>query len=195
MKLSELKRTCTASTPAQWRAWLRKHHKTETEVWLVFFKRHTEKPRVSYSDAVEEALCFGWIDSTIRRIDSERYAQKFTPRRITSKWSALNKRRVVKLIKEGRMTAAGFAKLTYSDSGDDYGRPIQRSARLPSMPPRLRQALAKNRKAREFFHGLAPSYRRNYILWVSAAKKEETLKRRLKESIDLLAKQKTLGLK
>ncbi len=195
MRISELQRTCTASTPAQWRAWLKKYHKTETEVWLIFFKRHTGKPRVSYNDAVEEALCFGWIDSTIRRIDPERYAQKFTPRRITSKWSALNKKRAARLIYEGRMTAAGFAKLTYTGSGDDYGSPFHRAVGLPAIPSRLRQALAKNRKAREFFHTLAHSYRRNYILWVSAAKKEETLKRRLKESIDLLAKQRTLGLK
>jgi uncharacterized protein YdeI (YjbR/CyaY-like superfamily) len=187
--------TCTASNRAQWRAWLQKHHKTENAVWLIYHKRHTGKPRVSYSDAVEEALCFGWIDSIIRRIDADRYAQKFTPRRSASKWSALNKRRVEKLIKEGRMTDAGRARLNYSGSRDDYGRSPSQKAKSLAAPFYFSRELSKNKKAKEYFHTLAPSYRRNYILWISAAKKEETRKRRLKEAIGLLTKGKKLGLK
>jgi uncharacterized protein YdeI (YjbR/CyaY-like superfamily) len=188
-------KTCSASNRAQWRAWLEKYHKTETEVWLIYHKRHTGKPRVAYSDAVEEALCFGWIDSIVQRIDAERYAQKFTPRRNTSKWSALNKKRVAMLIKEGKMTEAGLAKLTYSGNRDDYGRPSRWRTDRPAIPPYLKQELAKNRKARGYFRTLAPSYRRNYILWISAAKKEETRKRRLKEAIELLSQKRKLGLK
>jgi uncharacterized protein YdeI (YjbR/CyaY-like superfamily) len=188
-------KTCTAADRAGWRAWLKKHHKTDTEVWLIYHKRHTGKPRVSYNDAVEEALCFGWIDSIIRRIDAGRYAQKFTPRRSTSKWSALNKKRAAKLIKEGKMTEAGLAKLTYSGSGDDYGRPSRWRTDRPAIPPYLMQELTTNRKAHEYFRTLAPSYRRNYILWISAAKREETRKKRLKEAMRLLSQRRKLGLK
>src|SRR5579872_2165348 len=95
----------------EWRAWLAKHHAAETEVWLIYYKKQTAKPRIPYEHAVEEALCFGWIDSIVRRIDDERFAQKFTPRRDRTKWSLSNKQRMQILIREGRMTQAGLAKI------------------------------------------------------------------------------------
>jgi uncharacterized protein YdeI (YjbR/CyaY-like superfamily) len=93
-----------------WRAWLARHHDTKTEIWLVFHKKHTGQPGVAYGDAVEEALCFGWIDSIVRRLDEDRYAQKFTPRKPKSNWSDSNLRRFARMVGEGRMTAAGLAK-------------------------------------------------------------------------------------
>jgi uncharacterized protein YdeI (YjbR/CyaY-like superfamily) len=97
------------TTRDEWRAWLAEHHDTEREVWLVSYKKHTGRPQIPYDDAVEEALCFGWIDSLVKTIDDERFAQKFTPRKEKSNWSESNKRRVRKLVREGRMTEAGLA--------------------------------------------------------------------------------------
>jgi uncharacterized protein YdeI (YjbR/CyaY-like superfamily) len=184
-----------ADTLTEWQTWLQKHHSSESEVWLVFYKKDTGKPNVSYADAVDEALCYGWIDSLIQKIDNETYARKFTPRKISSKWSALNKRRVTTLIKKGRMTEAGKATITFIDKEDDYGRtPKQKSLQL-NPPPFLQQALMKNRKVWENFQQLAPSYRRNYITWISSAKTNETRSKRLKEAITLLSQNKKLGMK
>src|SRR5438874_9891192 len=103
----------------EWRAWLVDHQAAENEVWLVYYKKHTGQPRIPYDHAVEEALCFGWIDSIVKRIDGAKFAQKFTPRRDRTRWSALNKRRLRKLIREGRMTAAGLAKIDLAMLGED----------------------------------------------------------------------------
>jgi uncharacterized protein YdeI (YjbR/CyaY-like superfamily) len=191
MKISK---TYYAANRDEWREWLEKHHSTETEVWLIYYKKHSGRSRVAYNDAVEEALCFGWIDSTIQRIDDDRYAQKFTPRKSDSKWSALNKRRVAKLIKERRMTDAGLAKINFSDTKDDYGR-TSRVRKQLKIPQYLKQALMNSRTAWDNLHQLAPSYRRNYILWISTAKKEETRNKRLKEAITLLTQNRKLGMK
>lgn len=95
----------------QWRAWLEKNHRRLAGIWMIFFKKHTGKKSISYDDAVEEALCFGWVDSLVRRLDEERYIQKFTPRKEKSTWSKSNKDRMEKLIKQGCMTEAGLAKI------------------------------------------------------------------------------------
>ncbi len=191
----KITKTFLARNRGEWRAWLKKNHHAETEVWLVFYKTHTGQPSIPYEDAVEEALCFGWIDSIIQRIDDEKYGRKFTPRKRDSKWSALNKRRVAKMIRAGRMTEAGFAKLNYSGSADDYGRTTRRKAEELAIPPYFKRALLGNRKAWENFNQLAPSYRRSYILWVATAKSHETRDRRLGEAIRLLAQNRKLGLR
>lgn len=188
-------KTLHARNRDEWRAWLKKNHNVETEVWLVFYKKQTGQPSISYEDAVEEALCFGWIDSVIQRIDDERYSRKFTPRKKESRWSALNKRRVAKMIREGRMTDAGFAKLNYSGSEDDHGRTARRKAQELVVPRYFKRALLGNRKAWENFDKLAPSYRRSYILWIATAKTDETRDRRLAEAIQLLEHNKKLGLR
>ncbi len=192
MKISK---TFYARNRGEWRAWLEKNHATESEIWLVYYKQHTGKPRVAYSDAVEEALCFGWIDSNIQKIDDEKYAQKFTPRKSTSKWSALNKRRVAKLKQEGKMTEAGLAALNYEGTEDDYGRTPERAAQDMVPPSFFEQALKRNRKAHDYFNSLAPSYRRNYIRWLGAAKTDETRAKRVKEAIALLAEHQKLGMR
>jgi uncharacterized protein YdeI (YjbR/CyaY-like superfamily) len=110
-KLKAELKTLHVTTREAWRKWLQKHHDRETEVWLIFYKQHTGKPRVAYEDAVEEALCFGWIDSIVRRVDDECYMQKFTPRKPNSKWSDSNRARVKKLLKAGLMTEAGKSVL------------------------------------------------------------------------------------
>jgi uncharacterized protein YdeI (YjbR/CyaY-like superfamily) len=96
---------------AKWRSWLEKNHSSAKGIWVIYFKKHTGKPTMTYAEAVEEALCFGWIDSLTKKLDEERYMQKFTPRKNNSNWSELNKKRVEKLIAEGKMENAGFDQI------------------------------------------------------------------------------------
>jgi uncharacterized protein YdeI (YjbR/CyaY-like superfamily) len=177
----------------EWRAWLQANGGREKEIWLVFFKRHTGKARLEYEDAVEEALCFGWIDSIIRRLDDERYAQKFTPRKPNSNWSALNIARAKKMIAAGRMTPVGAA---FVDTGQLRRPPAKPAgAAAEKVPAYFLAALAADEKARTFFTNLAPSYRRLYVRWVDSAKKEETRQRRLAEALATLRAGRKLGLK
>lgn len=166
-----------------WRKWLEKNHTHEREVWLVYFKPDSGKSNIDYETSVEEALCFGWIDSLIQRIDEEKYARKFNPRRLGSQWSETNKRRVLKIIREGRMTEAGMAKVTFDVKQAPSSLP---KAKRPvvEMPERVEQALRSNPKAWEAFQKISPSHRRNYILWLLDAKKPETFARRLKLLIE-----------
>jgi uncharacterized protein YdeI (YjbR/CyaY-like superfamily) len=180
----EARKKLHVTTGAQWRAWLAKHHESETEVWLIFYKKHTGRPRISYDEAVEEALCFGWIDSIVKRIDEEKFAQKFTPRRDWTKWSALNKGRLRKLIREGRMTAAGLAKLDPATLGEEAQ--AKRSKGDADIPRFVKQALMASPKAWENFGNLTPSRRRSYLRMIMDPRKEETRERRLREVISLL---------
>ena len=112
----KLGKTLYMTTRDEWRAGLQKHHATEDEIWLVYYKKHTGKPRIPYNDAVEEALCYGWIDSIVKKLDDERFAQRFTPRQQGSKSSKLsetNKERIRRLVKQNKMTAAGLAAVQH----------------------------------------------------------------------------------
>ena len=178
----------------EWRDWLSRHHATEAEIWLVFHRKETGKQAIPYEVAVEEALCFGWIDSIIKKIDATRYARKFTPRKDNSNWSALNKKRADKMMQAGRMTEWGLAKIQAArERGlwDQESRP-QTS---PDIPPEFAQALAQNMKASENFDKLAPSYRKHYTGWIGAAKKAETRRLRIAEAIALLERGEKLGMK
>ncbi|MHC4226805.1 MAG: YdeI/OmpD-associated family protein [Planctomycetota bacterium] len=183
-----------ATNRSQWRDWLSRHHAAETGIWLIFYKKGTSKPTIQYEAAVEEALCFGWIDSIIKRIDAVKYVRKFTPRKDSSNWSELNKKRAAKMIKEGKMTDTGLARIQAAKKTglwDQDGRP-QISF---DVPPEFAKALARNKKAKKNFDKLAASYRKHYIGWIAAAKRPETKKRRIDESIALLEKGKKLGMK
>ncbi|MBZ5538051.1 MAG: YdeI/OmpD-associated family protein [Acidobacteriia bacterium] len=192
MKMSK---TLYVSTGAAWRAWLARNHESETEIWLIHYKKHTGRPSLPYEEAVNEALCFGWIDSLVQRIDSEKYARKFTPRKAQSRWSELNKRRVKALIGAGRMTSVGSAKIP---DEVPHGRVVpetQRQTRTSAIPHSIKQVLIANSQAWKNFKGLAPSYQRLYVKWITAAQKEETRARRTREAIALLSKGRKLGLK
>lgn len=182
-----ISRTLHLETRSEWRAWLAEHHEKATEIWLVYNKKRSGRPRVAYDEAVEEALCFGWIDGLTKPIDADRYAQRFTPRREKSGWSDLNRRRFRRLVKEGRMTAAGRAR------GPSKASPVERSS--SKTPPYIVAALRGHPEAQRFFRELAPSYRRLYVRWIASAKREETRQRRLSEAISLLARRQKLGLK
>ena len=188
MAMSELK-LVRVKTREEWRAWLEKHHATETEIWLVFPKKHTGKTRVPYDAAVEEALCFGWIDSVARSLDDDHSAQKFTPRKDRTNWSPSNLERVKRLMAEGKMTEAGIAKL----HPDPNYQPPERIGAEP--PPWLEEALQEHPQAWEFFQGLAPSHRKNYVRWITEAKKEETRQKRLQEAVRMMERSEKIGLK
>jgi uncharacterized protein YdeI (YjbR/CyaY-like superfamily) len=181
------------TTRAEWRAWLAENHDRESEIWLVSDKKATGRPRVPYADAVEEALCFGWIDGIAKSIDGQRYAQRFTPRREKSNWSLLNRRRFARLVRAGKMTAAGLVRRPQGRAA--ASRPAASRRVADAVPPDVRKALAKNSRAERFFSELAPSYRRLYVRWIDSAKREETRQKRLREAIALLAKREKLGLK
>ena len=177
-------------TREEWRAWLAENHATATEVWLVGYKKQTGKLSVPYDAAVEEALCFGWIDSIRRKLDEERFAQKYTPRQPRSNWTELNLKRAERLQAEGRMTPAGLAKLESA-----VRRQEPRWETGDPLPPIFEEALRANETARENFLRLAPSYRRDYVRWVIEAKKEETRQRRLQEALQKLERNEKIGLK
>jgi uncharacterized protein YdeI (YjbR/CyaY-like superfamily) len=188
----EITHTFTAPDRASWHDWLAENGASESEVWLVYYKAASGKPTISYPDSLEEALCFGWVDSIIQKIDEEKYARKFTPRKAGSKWSELNKHLVAKLIQAGRMSEAGLAKVDFPLAEAPAMRPKRPSLPLPDW---LKAGLMASPKAWENFQKLAQSHQRNYIGWISDAKKEETRQRRIQEAIRRLEKNETLGLK
>lgn len=186
----EITKTLCVANREEWRAWLKRNYESETEIWLIYYKKHTGQPSVTYDEAVEEALCFGWIDGIVKRIDDEKYSQRFTPRKPRSNWSELNKTRVAKLIGEGKMTQAGLAKISFPVKENS-----QTEKQTLTIPDYIRRALTANKIAWKNFNNLASSYQENYINWIMAAKKEETRSKRLQEAIQLLEQNKKLGMK
>jgi uncharacterized protein YdeI (YjbR/CyaY-like superfamily) len=184
-------KTFLARTVDQWREWLTEHHDSESEVWLIFPKVHTGMASIAYTDALDEALCFGWVDSLVKRLDDRRYARKFTPRRVDSRWSTTNRKRYAALKASGRLTPAGIERAPT----DRYARRPPRFEMPAKLPRYMQAALRKSPAALRNFEALAPSHRRQYVGWIETAKLEETKARRLKEAIRLLAAGKPLGLK
>jgi uncharacterized protein YdeI (YjbR/CyaY-like superfamily) len=182
-------KTFHAKSLVEWCDWLEKHHDSEPEVWLVFYKQHTGRASVSHGDALDEALCFGWIDSLVKRLDAERFAIKFTPRKPDSRWSAINTKRYGELKALGRLRPRGIERAP-------TGRTYAPKPKLPTTaPPYIVGAIKKQPAAWKTFQGLAPSHRRRYVAWIVTAKLPETRERRLKEAIQMLAAGKELGLK
>jgi uncharacterized protein YdeI (YjbR/CyaY-like superfamily) len=176
-------------TRQDWRNWLQEYHRSESQIWLLFPKRRTGLPSINYNDAVEEALCFGWIDSLIKRLDDVSYVRKFTPRTPDSRWSTANRRRYEDLKVRGLLTAAGLERPPTSRSGD-APRPS-----LSVIPPDIKERLKTVPSAWNYFQQLAPSYQRTYIGWIDSAKRKETKEKRLREAVALLAAGRKLGLK
>jgi uncharacterized protein YdeI (YjbR/CyaY-like superfamily) len=182
--------TLDVPTRAGWRAWLAKNHAKVQEVWLVFYKPHTGKKTFTYHDALDEALCYGWIDSKIRRLDEDRYALRFVPRKPDSKWSDVNRKRYAELAARGLLAAPGIER------GPTANRYRKRTKRYTDVPPEyIERAFKANARAWAFFESLAPSYRRYYIGWIDSAKREETKQKRLREAVQTLAAGRKLGMK
>jgi uncharacterized protein YdeI (YjbR/CyaY-like superfamily) len=185
-------KTLRVRTLAQWRAWLARHHGSESEVWLIFHKQHTGVASILYKDALDEALCFGWVDSLIKRLDDRQYARKFTPRRAGSRWSDVNRKRYAELKAEGRLKPPGVER---SPTGRGSASPPARLAMPATLPAYMQAGLKKSPLALRNFEALPPAQRRRYFAWIESAKREETKLRRLGEAIRLLASGKVLGLK
>jgi uncharacterized protein YdeI (YjbR/CyaY-like superfamily) len=183
--------TVHVRTREEWRAWLQANHGTVTEIWLVFDKRHTGQAAVAYGDAVEEALCFGWVDSLITRLDDARYARKFTPRKVDSKWSTINKQRYARMQAQGLLAEAGLQRPPTARSGDAPPRP----ATLKEYPAYITKAIKANRAAWAIFEQMAPSHRWQYVMWIDEAKRPETREKRLREAIERIALGHKPGLK
>ena len=181
------------ANPAEFRAWLEAHHADARELWVGFYKKGTGRPSVTWPKAVDQALCFGWIDGVRIGIDAERYANRFTPRAARSTWSAVNIKRVGELIEQGLMRPAGlkaFEARTEENSGI-YSYEQGDNAALGDEFERRFQA---NEVAWRFFQAQPPGYRRTAIWWVVSAKKEETRHRRLATRIDDSAHGRTIAL-
>lgn len=167
----------------EWREWLKKNHSESDCVWLIYFKKSSGKPRIPYNDAVEEALCFGWIDGKIKKINEEYYVQLFTPRRHGSRWSKYNIDRVEKMIKEGKMEPAGL--LAFKEALEKPDLIYEnRSPGETLMPDALAEALHKNITAFENFKNFPPSAQRMYILWLNNAKRTETRVSRINKIVE-----------
>ena len=173
-------------TRAEWRAWLEQHH-TQTEgIWLISFKKGTGKPRMENGEAVEEALCFGWIDSKPNKLNDERSMLWFAPRKAGTGWSKINKERVERLVVAGLMTLAGLAKIEAAKrDGSWYA--LDRVEAL-EIPPDLRQALAVYETAGKYFDTFPRTVKRSILEWISNAKKPETRAKRVEETARLAAK-------
>jgi uncharacterized protein YdeI (YjbR/CyaY-like superfamily) len=161
-------------------------------VWLIFYKRHTGVASIAYLDALDEALCFGWVDSLVNRLDDSRYARKFTPRKPDSRWSVINRERYAALKASARLKPGGINRAPTDRS---YGPRPPRFQMPRPLPRYIQTALRKQPAAWRYFQTLAPSHQRRYIGWIETAKREETKSRRLLEAIRLLAAGKPLGLK
>jgi uncharacterized protein YdeI (YjbR/CyaY-like superfamily) len=183
--------TLDIRTVAEWRRWLEKHHASVSEIWLVFHKVHTGAPCIAYSDALDEALCYGWIDSLVARLDDDRFARKFTPRKADSRWSDVNRRRYAELAASGRVKPSGLARAPTSRS---YApTPPRRTS--DAVPAYIRKALERRPAVWKAFQELPPAQRRRYVNWIDTAKQDATKERRLREAVERLSKGQPLGLK
>ena len=185
----QLGQTLYVENRKDWRAWLAKHHATEKEIWLVYYRKDSGKPRISYNDSVEEALCYGWIDSTVKGIDAQRYAQRFSPRNSKSSLSQMNRERIHGLIKKKRMTKAGLAAIAHVfdpevEKLDDF-----------TISSDILEAIKKNKTAWENFQKLPESYKRIRIAFIESRRKhgEEMFWKSLEHFIKMTAKNKRFG--
>jgi len=170
-------------SPAEFRAWLEEHHARETEVFVGYWKKATGRPSLTWSQAVDEALCFGWIDGVNRRVDDERHYQRFTPRKPASNWSAVNIAKVERLRAEGRMRPAGEA--AFARRRDENSSPYSYEQRKnPVLEPEHEARFRAHAAAWEYFMSTPPSYRKPALWWVISAKKPETRERRLATLIE-----------
>jgi uncharacterized protein YdeI (YjbR/CyaY-like superfamily) len=175
-------------TRRRWRAWLERHHAKSPGVWLVIHKVHTGVESVPFDEAIKEAICFGWIDSLVRRLDDDRYVLKFTPRKPSSKWSDTNRKHWKDLKELGMLAPAGIA----AAPGAKRYKPPPSFAKPPAA---FVEALKKNGKAWQFFTTLPPSHRREYLRWIYSAVRPETRARRLAETVRWLSAGKKLGMR
>lgn len=173
-------------TAAEFRAWLKKHHKTEPELIVGYYKKASGKPSMTWQESVDEALCFGWIDGIRRSHGEDAYSNRFTPRRKGSNWSAINIKRVEELTKAGRMQPAGLAAFALRSEAKSRVYTYEQKG-IPKFESKLEKLFKANTEAWEFFQTLPPYYRKGETRWVNSAKQEETKLRRLNKVIEACA--------
>jgi uncharacterized protein YdeI (YjbR/CyaY-like superfamily) len=170
---------------AAWRQWLEKHHATSPGIWLVFAKKHTGLPTLIYEDAVQEALCFGWIDSLVKSIDDRFHMQTFTPRKPKSAWSETNKARLVKLMKAGVIAPAGLAAVELAKKSGSWN--TYAAVDKLTIPPELKRAFDENPEAKKNWPTYTASAQRSFLHMINGAKRPETREKYVKRVIDLVA--------
>jgi uncharacterized protein YdeI (YjbR/CyaY-like superfamily) len=174
--------TFQAANRQEWRSWLEKNHHNSVGVWLIYYKVKSGKPSVQYSEAVKEALCFGWIDSKVKSLDEERYMQIFTPRKSKSVWSKLNKQYIQELIEQGLMTKAGLEKIEAAKQDNSWTTLDAIEALI--IPADLKQALEANETASRYFEAFSNSSKKNILFWIESAKRPETRLKRIEQTIN-----------
>ena len=167
---------------SEWRNWLQKHHASSTSVWLIFIKVSAPNTNLTWSEAVDEALCFGWIDGVKYPIDDQQYKQRFSPRREGSNWSKINKDKVDRLIKENRMTESGLAVIEKAKLDGSWN--ILDAVESLIIPEELEKVFSENPEARTFYEAQSKSIKKGMLYWVTSAKRPETKEKRIRAIID-----------
>ncbi len=183
-------------TGMDFRSWLNENHDSCKGIWMLFYKKHTDVECIEYRDALDEALCYGWIDSLVTRIDDRTYMRKFTPRKNNSSWSSQNLIHLKRLMEQKRMTNHGLSKINGKLLAEIQEKEpkIHTSSEI-SIPEYFTELLKENQPAYDNFNKLSSSHKRRYAIWITAAKKEETIIKRMDEAIHLLKKGEKLGMK
>lgn len=183
MQQKEEIETFYPSTQADWREWLQENHLSKQSVWLIYYKKKSKTPSLSWSEAVDEALCFGWIDSTARPIDDEKYMQFFTKRKAKSVWSKINKAKIEKLIATGKMSQAGFESIEKAKENGSWT--ILDEVEELIIPEDLEAAFQANEGSKDFFMSLSKSAKKMILYWVVSAKQQSTRQKRINEITEL----------
>ncbi|WP_420386774.1 YdeI/OmpD-associated family protein [Roseivirga sp.] len=173
--------TFSPTNRTDWRNWLKKNHRSKQSVWLVYFKSSTKIPSITWSEAVDEALCFGWIDSTKKAVDEERYMQYFTQRKPNSIWSQINKEKVAKLIQKKLMTKAGLETIEIAKRNGSWTKLDEVEALV--IPDDLKEQLRQYEHATQYFEKLSKSNKKRLLYWVFSAKRSETRHKRIDEIV------------
>jgi len=170
----------------EWREWLQSNHDKKQSVWLIYYKKKSKIPTVTYSEAVDEALCFGWIDSKAKPLDEEKFMQFFSRRKENSVWSKVNKEKIERLTKEGLMTKAGYEIIETAKQNGSWT--ILDEAEALIIPDDLEKEFQKRNNAKEYFLSLSRSDKRNILQWLVLAKRQETREKRINEIVELAGK-------
>jgi uncharacterized protein YdeI (YjbR/CyaY-like superfamily) len=178
----------------EWRKWLENNHNKFKEIWLIHYKKSSNKKGINHYDAVEEALCFGWIDSTLKKIDEERYILRYTPRKEKSVWSKINKEKAEKMILNGKMTQSGLEKIKLAKKHDLWNTAYTNKVK-EKIPSDLKKVLLLDKVAWINFQNFANSYRNRYIGWINNAKTKMTRTKRISEVVKRSKENKKPGIK
>ena len=187
MDKKEIETYCPKSR-AEWRKWLEKNHESKQSVWLIYYRVSTKIASLSWSEAVDEALCFGWIDSTKKTIDKERYMQYFSKRKASSTWSKVNKEKVDQLLQNKLMRKAGLDSIARAKENGNWS--LMDDVENLIVPEDLKKALDENARAMEFFQSQSKSIKKILLYWVVVAKRAETRKKRIAEVVQSAAEGK-----